>query len=818
MPSFSNHQGAPIKAPQSMYGKDINAQPSVQELAQFFEPAVERPPSPERLRQLSKQMKRASHLHRRPQQQQNVSSTSNTLYAMADQHPSGDSTTDNNSLSRYPSGRSSGSSTPSRERPESIFGKTLFQRKGKFSRETSTPTSSSAASFSSGEYSGEPSVNNLKESLMPNLFSRRKPSRDETAALAQRKLQISGPFNFQHVQHTNRDYVDCNEVGPSPGPTSAPVGGVLVEGDYFTGNERDDKPTTPNTAPLSHAPLSPAVFVKKLLKQTKSQDNLRSMSPTFTPNHKRNPSSTARPTSPLLPPVPPRTSSRQSIITDPEVPLGSTPLERPQTSSGFRRPRPFSPIGDELPPLPSSSHGAIPTDMGEMAEDQQEYSLTSPSTPDQSWPLGAVSPMSPAYDKSLPDVPEEEEHPTARKQSHSRVVSHSSSLRASHSVPLLRTAGQYRPSSSGSDTLGVFDSAAQLPVSVNGDETLFRESWEDDIDYIYEHEAEADCDYQWSRSSLDASQEYFRREQEQSGQIETGGLNYLGSAESSRTVESPAGGSTSGAGTSSTMYPTNQITPIEQHSKVTPSHTHHRRDSSFNFSLPNRKGSRPSMIKLSRSPSNASSFKEAHGFNLSPTLLIPAEYSETDKHESGMNSQPLFDLRLAQSSGSLSAERFPSSLQQRSSTSTTETNSEDSRSDTTGDRHVSANSINTSLTRLTNSTTSLNKLAVFASEEKTPINQPADFIEYDDEPEEARSGDTVPEMASLSLIPPRGKSLHRSHASESVVRPFMPTMKSSYEQRPTRPRARTSSLSQAPPVGQYAAFSRPHLPATGDRI
>ncbi|KAG7148787.1 hypothetical protein HYQ46_002335 [Verticillium longisporum] len=38
-------------------------------------------------------------------------------------------------------------------------------------------------------------------------------------------------------------------------------------------------------------------------------------------------------------------------------------------------------------------------------------------------------------------------------------------------------------------------------------EILPRESWEDDIDYCYEHEAEADFEYAWDRPSLDGDRD-----------------------------------------------------------------------------------------------------------------------------------------------------------------------------------------------------------------------------------------------------------------------------------------------------------------------
>ena len=68
--------------------------------------------------------------------------------------------------------------------------------------------------------------------------------------------------------------------------------------------------------------------------------------------------------------------------------------------------------------------------------------------------------------------------------------------------------------SGASETLGPFDASAARQATDTGTQDkdkpellAFRESWEDDIDYCYNHEAEADCDYQWERPSMDTAQD-----------------------------------------------------------------------------------------------------------------------------------------------------------------------------------------------------------------------------------------------------------------------------------------------------------------------
>jgi hypothetical protein len=237
-------------------------------------------------------------------------------------------------------------------------------------------------------------------------------------------------------------------------------------------------------------------------------------------------------------------------------------------------------------------------------------------------------------------------------------------------------------------------------------------------------------------------------------------------------------------------------------------------------------------VKDLKRTSGISTFRESQAFTLSPSLLIPGDYqqqmlwSEPEKqayidydfvaancHQSAFNDDATLQIGTNKSSLFIG---------QRSSTSTTETNST-SRSNSTGRQHRSTNSSWTTLTRRTASSTSLNKMAATlkAESEPLPTTQPVDVKQ--DEPEwtdlTQTAQDSVPDM--VSFPPPNGlkRYYHKSHASESQVREDVPPLPVE-STKPRRARARTTSMSaqSPPPVGQYALFPRTHVKAMGDHI
>jgi hypothetical protein len=814
-------------------GIDIKTQPSStassllddgssgrQSMAEMLEPAIDGPPSPERLRQLSKQAKRASHLRRVPGHRTASSGSSSFRSISNAERPAWELTLENMSLGRKSSARSS-SSTASRERDSVQFlGRGIFQRKNKANRESKSSSGSSL--YSADTSTNDSFVTGAKETLsVPSLFSRRKPARDDASpTAAQRRLQISGPFNFEHVASTRREHV----TGTTPGPTSAPAMGIEAHRPH-SGFPSPETPRThqfgPMTAPLQQRPTllgrhtAPAPAPRRLVKHVRSQDHLRTSPPHAPPRPPRSPMDPISP--PPMPPVPPPRVSSQAFDTYP------TSFHRPQTSGGFRRPQPFSSPKieeDSLPP-PATSHGYMPpADFDSFGVNPNRFSHAITTPDEDAWPLSSPEGSTPTYETPLADVPEEEESYIRRSRSRLSMASNKSSLRGSQSVPMLRSLAQsQRPMSGTSDTLGGFDALGghaavnRRQSGIAGDSTGPNDNWEDCIDYCYEHEADANFDYQWERNSVDADRD---------------GL-FMALADDELTEAR-----TTPTSTRLTPGPGGNITQFLDDSPESKTSTILPNDGTFgpgvpgnNFSLPRKeRASHLSSLKL-RPMSCASSFKECHGFNLSPSLLIPGDYhqqmllSSDDRDELVFEHEvPTLPYRNPDESGFDTSAAF----RQRSSTSTTESAST-AQSDATSGRHISANSSWTSSTRLTASTTSLTKLATSVAEQEEPLpaaqSPELKRDDFDNSTHVVDNDiDAVPDLIPLPVTPAGRKSFHKSHASESIAREDTAALKSAEAQKTRRGRARTTSLStQAPPVGQYALFPRAYVKqGAGDRI
>ncbi|KAF2231885.1 hypothetical protein EV356DRAFT_275337 [Viridothelium virens] len=132
--------------------------------------------------------------------------------------------------------------------------------------------------------------------------------------------------------------------------------------------------------------------------------------------------------------------------------------------------------------------------------------------------------VTPGYSTDLEDVPEEaENYFQYRPSRRTRAASNSSSLRHSHSFPDMglfvarsgsrgSSKAKFRPSKTiGSDEAldSPLHSLRSSPASSNPRQhdpfTVVSESldssWEDVIDYCYDHAAEADCEFDWDRAS-----------------------------------------------------------------------------------------------------------------------------------------------------------------------------------------------------------------------------------------------------------------------------------------------------------------------------
>ncbi|SPJ85812.1 uncharacterized protein FTOL_11595 [Fusarium torulosum] len=762
------------------------------DLDEYLVPAVEGPPSPERIRQLSKQMKHASHLNRSNRTASGSSSILNGERGW-------EQTFDNMSITRRSSQRSTISGTSSRDRPDSVqvLGKNIFHRRAKSSKSgrskrESSAQSSSGSSLYSTELNSETSLNTFKDTIMPTIFARRKSSRDET--VLQKKLQISGPFNFQHVTHTPREQL--------ANPMSRTSGQEVHFTNTFS-NSSSEHVTEHEISPRSsRASLRP----RRLIKHARSQEQLR----TSPPRPVRPPRSP--PMEPLHSPTlgapipPPRGSSRQPALRDDDsVTIPS--WDRPQTSGGFRHPQPFSPK-EIMEPASNGYVIALEKEVIPVTEHRFSHAITTPD--DAAWPL----PVTANYEPPLPDVPEEEEHVIHMGRSPKSTASTRSSLRASQSVPLLRRS-QTNENAAAQRSAGHYNGSAAHSHSI-------RESWEDDIDYCYEHEADANFEYEWERPSMDVGQEA-----PPGVQVAFFDDDELREAPTVGTAESSPGMLSASQFDMPALSPASQASPESSFEIVTPS-TGVAVTSNFSFPR-GEKGRRPPNLTHCRNDSRASSFKESYGFTLSPSLLIPGDYHQqmliNEAEKQGCSGE--YDVvhgivnsnRPYENTSNAASHTSLTMCHQRASTSTTATNFT-SLSDSTGERHVSTNSTWTNLTRLTSST-SLNKWveANDTSRESQIIKLHDDSDEEETTPPASVEKDTVPELTPFPSVPVSKRSYHKSHASESIVRDEMPPNKSVEAAKTRRPRARTTSLStQMPPVGQYALFPRAYAKGNGERF
>lgn len=357
-------------------------------------------------------------------------------------------------LSRRPSTDSS--SAPSQHRPESLraFGRILFHRRAKSKRD-----GLSRASSTSSAYSVDASVDASPGSTdfsLPAFFSRRKPSRDEPSP---RKPQISDPFNFQHLAHRTRAHhlADASRMCPAhdaPSPLSLDV------------PQRFRPPLLPHKTAPGTGPWS--------LKQGLSPLSQRHQAvPAMAHGHA---ACSAVASSP-----PPGQPIRRGLM-DGSPPC---PVERPRTGRSYLRLQPLClrDLERDLPPLPAATAATLAPGEGKPQQREED------GDGDDEWP---------------------------RRDSSARSALSSAAGAASSPRPWQTpsSTGCWHRTSVSSETLGHLDGTAVRTVATAGardelalEAVLLRGSWEDDIDYCYEHEAEANCDYPWDRPSSETARD-----------------------------------------------------------------------------------------------------------------------------------------------------------------------------------------------------------------------------------------------------------------------------------------------------------------------
>ncbi|KAI3539146.1 hypothetical protein CSPX01_09045 [Colletotrichum filicis] len=819
----------------------LSTQDHPDNIADLFEPALDGPPSPERIRALSKQMQRASALDKHKSHTTTSSGSTSSLRSLNSDR-SWEHTLETITLSRRSSGRSTSSSMPSRDRPESVqlFGKTIFNRRAKMKRESSGNHSSSGSSLYSGELALDgPASTTNKDHFIPSIFGRRRTLRQDDLGedpVSGRKLQISGPYNFQHVTHTKRDHLpdlqrgsraelvsEFSAIRAGQRPTTGQLKGIDVEDLHFSNfssealHTQQDSAWASETQPEMFANRPPAIArhtgptsaPRRLVKHTRSQEQLRSSPPRPAPPRPPRSPINEEIVSPTLPgspvPVPPpRSSSRimkhYTVSEDSLATIDMFP-ERPQTSSGFHLPGTLDvPIEFTEPTI---SEEAEP-----FADPRFSHAITTPD--DAAWPLTASSTVS--YEMALPDVPEEEEQFVLSRQSGPSLTSTRSSLRGSQSVPALRQSVPQtpedefrRPSSGASDTLGSFDmlaaqNALKEALEVDGPAAIsHRASWEDDIDYCYEHEAEADCDYAWDRPSLDIV-----REDSVETSFDNDGIFVAPLSAGLK----PA--STLGHSDMPALSPASQ-TSVNGHEAITPTIT--ALPVRSNFSHPRKETNYRGTSHLHvRTASRASSFKESHGFNLSPSLLIPTDFRQQMLADSDADAYPMDMGRHDTSHFAFDEEpvltiEMPGLFaRDRASTSTTGSNSS-SQTSLTEARHTSTNSTWTALTRYTGSTTFEGWNPKFEGSDHSRSFSADDFADLGSPRGRKSTMTPLPESEEfLTMSRSTGDIRAASGCIDaSLSQDSLPLAKMKEPVKQHR-RQRAQTLSAPPPPGQYALF------------
>jgi hypothetical protein len=579
-------------------------------------PAIERPPSPERIRAYTEQMKRSS-IFGNNSRSNTISSVTSSFRSRG----SGLGSTDNLSLSRKSSGRSTVSTLPSSrgDRPESVqmFGRGLFSRRGKRSKEGSNSVDEGLREegLARDHYYGQDK--RPRRGTVTGSTSPPQPEDQRTRHL------ISGPYNFQHVTHTRQNHLPDLErssqmelasgfsaVRASQLPTRGELKGIRTQDLHFE-NFSSEALSAPspdvNIVPPHHKhqrqrgvlrkSVGPHLPQRPSLTSTKSHDNFKSPPP---PRPPRSPMS---PTCPME--LPTRTSSRTaSVLFETFDPLAAATLERPQTNGGFKRP---APLGVLSPPPPAPRWSEQDQ---EFSSRRMSHAMTTPS--DEAWPLTTTT--SGNFGGELADVQEEEEEAAKRR---SRFSTTSGELRMSQSVPALRLRSynqSERLETPAATTMLHQTSSPRPPLSPGFQ--LSQDSWDNAIDYAYEHEAEADCDYQWDRNSMD----------DDNATVGGSPSNHVEAPTLDLHLEDDDRSVYHGRFRPSLIVPsTFDIPELSPMSNASTSSIDPRTPS--NFLKPHHM----------RPPSQASSFKESHGFTLSPSLLIPTDF------RSQMDQEALYD-------------------------------------------------------------------------------------------------------------------------------------------------------------------------------
>jgi hypothetical protein len=351
------------------------------------------------------------------------------------------------------------------------------------------------------------------------------------------KHRISSPFDFQHLTHTDRQqYASFERSSGNKLASGFHAGQILQQpSNDATRTRPDDQPfpnfssedlaahdyRSPSAMSLGSPPRSPQRFnrqqqsvpalqdttLRPALRMTRSVESFSQPGVSFR-NHRYSQSVLAPPRLTSLSPLPsigdaPEESSfvsarprnnRESGVWD-SFTLARTPDEPQIVGSGDHT----SYFGHALTTPDDTALPAMPTSFSPSLDDvaEEPERFFQPRTAPRPPMKGPTTPKSSHFDTSIFG---EQHSPVIR----SRNRGNSSYSPRSHN----RKRSTSRPVSQMSDTLGSLEpirrGSIRKPSNKRRQSNTWRApdgSWEDDVDYIYEHALEADCDLDWDRAS-----------------------------------------------------------------------------------------------------------------------------------------------------------------------------------------------------------------------------------------------------------------------------------------------------------------------------
>ena len=351
------------------------------------------------------------------------------------------------------------------------------------------------------------------------------------------KKSISEPFDFQHLTHTSQSHAKAlqtatkkshnelvSEFSAMRASQSARKELNGIKAEYIAGGRSLSRqnsfsrnahthtthrraPSTPsyeselNLSPKSRDAVRASPVGRKSLRTSQSVDNFSRISPR----------SFSSPSPPLSPPL--RRSSRNAF----NLPLDAIGKTVSPSNSNL-----FIAQDGIITQNDISRRASIENYLSPLAQHDPSSVGNAVSTPDDSACI--LRPQMSSSSIALADVPEEEETSEATRQSMqglglTMALAHQQSKTSTQQDPTsdatpkpaedTELAAQVpqavnmesRPSSDASIASTTNSSAAtQTDTTMT---TSFTDNWEDDIDYCYEHAAEADCAFDWDRMSRD---------------------------------------------------------------------------------------------------------------------------------------------------------------------------------------------------------------------------------------------------------------------------------------------------------------------------